>query len=76
MPKDSACHEWSELRTQAGINSGRRIDIAGEVGGWMEKVGFVNVHQRKIKLPYGPWPKVTIPFCVGEVLLMADRTKP
>lgn len=58
LPKDSIIREWCELGIAASAKIGLRLDIAGEVGGWMERVGFVNVQQKEFKVPFGAWPEV------------------
>lgn len=49
---------WGELAVEASDKSGRTLDVAGKVGGWMKRAGFINVTEKPFKVPYGPWPKV------------------
>jgi len=46
------------LAVEASDKSGRTLDVAGKVGGWMKRAGFINVTEKPFKVPYGPWPKV------------------
>ncbi|KIW28874.1 hypothetical protein, variant 1 [Cladophialophora immunda] len=35
---------------------GRELSVGGEIQGWLENKGFVNVQHRVFKVPLGPWP--------------------
>ncbi|KAI5857060.1 S-adenosyl-L-methionine-dependent methyltransferase [Tricharina praecox] len=59
---------WGELAVEASVKSGRPLDIAGNVGGWMKRTGFVNVSEKPFKVPYGPWPKGERMKMIGKLM--------
>ena len=51
---------WEENLNHAATKSldpPRPIRIAADIKAWMEKAGFVDIHERIIKIPLGPWAK-------------------
>jgi hypothetical protein len=58
LPEGSLLRKWCELGIEGAHRSGRPLDVLGKVGGYLQRAGFQNIHNRVYKLPYGPWPKV------------------
>jgi hypothetical protein len=53
-------HSFKQLHTyfQAACSqSGRCASPGPRLPAWLKDAGFVNIHHRVIKLPYGLWPK-------------------
>ncbi|KAH8678277.1 S-adenosyl-L-methionine-dependent methyltransferase [Xylariales sp. PMI_506] len=46
----------SAARIGAKLLVGRDIALTRKYKGWMEEVGFVNVHEHKVRIPLSPWP--------------------
>ncbi|KAK0649060.1 S-adenosyl-L-methionine-dependent methyltransferase [Cercophora newfieldiana] len=59
IPDDHIFNKWAELAYSGGEKMGRSFSIAEghQMKEFMEKAGFVDVHERKIKLPLHGWPK-------------------
>jgi len=53
--------DWATPFIESGDKVGRTFDVAGKMKGWMEDAGFVNVTEKRYKIPFGGWssdPKV------------------
>ncbi|CAI6306338.1 unnamed protein product [Periconia digitata] len=50
-------YQWQELCNQAAMKFGKLMQSAGELKGKLLAAGFVDVHERILKVPIGPWPK-------------------
>jgi hypothetical protein len=48
---------WYNLFTQVDKKTGLAFDIAPHLKGWMEEARFVNVVERKTRVPIGKWAK-------------------
>ncbi|KAK0702319.1 S-adenosyl-L-methionine-dependent methyltransferase [Lasiosphaeris hirsuta] len=61
IPNDHVFNEWANLFYTGGEKMGRSFAIAGEhwMKELMEKAGFEDIHERKIKMPMHGWPKDT-----------------
>jgi trans-aconitate methyltransferase len=59
LTDDHPFNKWAELSYGAGEKTGRSFAIAEghQMKEYMEKAGFVDVHERKIKMPMHGWPK-------------------
>jgi len=47
--------DWATLFLKSGEKSGVTFDVAGKTKRWMEDAGFVNVTEKKYKVPIGGW---------------------
>ena len=52
-----AMYEWSQIFINAGETMGRTFKIAQQAKGMIEKAGFVDVVEKKYKVPVGEWAK-------------------
>ncbi|KAF2634511.1 S-adenosyl-L-methionine-dependent methyltransferase [Massarina eburnea CBS 473.64] len=50
-------YQWQELCNDAARKFGKEMQRAGELKGQMLNAGFVDVHEKIVKVPIGPWPK-------------------
>lgn len=50
-------YEWSQLFIDAGEKMGRTFKIPHQSKKLIEEAGFVDVMEKKYKMPVGPWPK-------------------
>lgn len=57
LSPDSVLAEWGPLFLAIGEKAGRPLDTPDTMRQAIEDVGFVNVHERRRKLPIGPWCK-------------------
>lgn len=57
LAPDSAWHAYGDLFITAGEKLGRTFNIIIDQAnmGWMRDAGFVNVNERRLKLPMGGW---------------------
>lgn len=49
--------EWGRVSLAAGDAFGKTLRIADESADRMRKAGFVNVNEKKLAVPIGPWAK-------------------
>ncbi|KAK5658648.1 hypothetical protein OQA88_2043, partial [Cercophora sp. LCS_1] len=59
IPSGHVFNQWADLFQTGGEKMGRSFIIGegSQMKDLMEKVGFVDVHQKKIKMPFHGWPK-------------------
>jgi len=57
MPPGSAIERWTDLWLQVGSKIGVTFQAAEESYDAVTAAGFVNVEQRILKVPLGPWAK-------------------
>lgn len=57
MPPDWGLAEWARDHHDAQMRFGRPVRIGPKLKGWFERTGFVDVQERVIKAPIGPWAK-------------------
>ena len=58
LAPDSYVRQWCENQEKGFASIGSSLLMAGgQMKGWMEEAGFVNVVVREFKLPIGQWPK-------------------
>ena len=57
MPHDWPFKEWSEKMEEAANNMGRPLRTADRLKRWFIEAGFVDVHEKVIKLPISSWPR-------------------
>lgn len=57
LTEDNPLYRASALCREAGIVSGRRNDVAPYYKSYMERAGFVDVVERRLKWPLNEWPK-------------------
>lgn len=55
--KGSKYEVYQEHLKKASEILGNRMDVAPQVSEFMKKAGFVDVHVRRIRWPFGVWPK-------------------
>ncbi|KAE8150574.1 S-adenosyl-L-methionine-dependent methyltransferase [Aspergillus avenaceus] len=49
--------EWQQKIDEASRKFGKKMNVAAQLKGWMEQVGFINVQDDTYKAPVGSWPK-------------------
>lgn len=47
---------WGNLVIEAGETLGKTFTVAYHTKQWMEEAGFINVVEKRFKLPIGTWP--------------------
>lgn len=59
IPPDHVFNTWADLFYQGGDKMGRSFAIAGghTMKELMEAAGFIDVHEKKIKMPMHGWPR-------------------
>jgi hypothetical protein len=55
-PPGSAIRRWGELFTEAGIRTGKTVDVIDYQYRWLKNAGFENVREQRFKMPDNPWP--------------------
>ncbi|KAI5841610.1 S-adenosyl-L-methionine-dependent methyltransferase [Tricharina praecox] len=55
-PVGEVGREYELLLAAAHERAGRRLGVAEEVPGWLTEAGFVNVAERRGRMPVGKWP--------------------
>ncbi|KAI5456603.1 S-adenosyl-L-methionine-dependent methyltransferase [Mariannaea sp. PMI_226] len=57
IKQGSALVTWVELFTKIGAALGKTFFACEEASAAIQHAGFVNIHERRVKLPIGTWPK-------------------
>ena len=57
LPPDSSIAAFGKATWDAAENWGHSLDTCYTMRSVMEKVGFIDVHEKARKLPIGPWPR-------------------
>ncbi|KAJ5706538.1 hypothetical protein N7488_006339 [Penicillium malachiteum] len=57
VPRDNVLFDVGPRFDDAANKSGKPMNIINTMRASIEKAGFVDVHERNIKWPIGPWPK-------------------
>lgn len=57
MPPDWPFKEWTETMSEAANNANRPLQFANKLKRWYTDVGFVDVHEKIIKIPINSWPR-------------------
>ncbi|CZR65212.1 related to methyltransferase [Phialocephala subalpina] len=57
MVKAPWTKEWCETVDKATIAFGKQLNVGSKQRGWMEEAGFVDVEEKVVKVPLGPWTK-------------------
>ncbi|KUJ08759.1 S-adenosyl-L-methionine-dependent methyltransferase [Mollisia scopiformis] len=52
----SPFHRWGDLIFEAGDKLGKTYRTAYNTEAWIEEAGFINVVEKKYKMPIGRWP--------------------
>ena len=55
--KDSWLHHWNVEIHGAAKRAGRILDPGHQLEDWVRAAGFEDVHNEKIRIPLGVWPK-------------------
>jgi hypothetical protein len=55
MPDDSIFIEWREWAMKLGEKLGKDFLISDAMKGYMQQAGFVDVVEKRFKVPLGPW---------------------
>ncbi|TAQ87317.1 hypothetical protein B7494_g4361 [Chlorociboria aeruginascens] len=55
VPKDSVLWEWGHHFLDAGVKMGKEFSIVYHTKQYMTSAAFVDIQERKFKLPVGPW---------------------
>lgn len=57
MPEDWPFKDWSDSMEEASMKANRPLSIANQLKRWYIEAGFVDVHEKIIKLPINSWPR-------------------
>jgi hypothetical protein len=57
MPDDWPFKDWSDTMDDASEKANRRLTIAHKLKRWYIEAGFVDVHEKIIKMPINSWPR-------------------
>ena len=71
LPPDSNLALWSKLICEASVAYNRPIPYHHEYRAWLEKAGFVDIHQVIFKSPSNSWPKSKLLKEVSKFQLVA-----
>lgn len=55
--RGKACKKWADTFHEICGGMGMDFDPTPKIAGWLEDVGFENVHVESRVIPVGPWPK-------------------
>ncbi|WEW57499.1 hypothetical protein PRK78_002966 [Emydomyces testavorans] len=69
LPDDHPLRRWSRYMLQAGEISGKTFKIVDQARDHLANAGFVNVTERRHKVPVGTWPKDPRLKVLGELNL-------
>ncbi len=67
LPANSSLVEWGKLCHACGDNCGKSFKTFDEIKSNIEAAGFINVHEKTYKVPYGSWAKAQIHKDAGRV---------
>jgi len=56
LPAQSPLASWARILDRAGALKGQPRHVADKMVQWYREVGFVDVQQRRLKMPIGGWP--------------------
>lgn len=48
---------WVELVNEASVKFGKEFNLGPLIKDYMSSVGFIDIHERYVKIAIGPWPK-------------------
>jgi metalloendopeptidase OMA1, mitochondrial len=57
MPADWPFTDWHDIMENAANNANRPLKIAHRLKKWYTEVGFVDVHERVVKVPINSWAR-------------------
>jgi len=60
IPEEWPARDWDENLDYActhGIDPPRPVRIGPDIKTWMQRAGYVDIHEHISKIPMGPWPK-------------------
>lgn len=57
IPADSVLFTWGPRFFAAGEKMGKPLDITKNMRSYIEKAGFVDIHEKTTKWPIGAWPR-------------------
>lgn len=49
--------QWVELVNEASVKFGKEFNLGPLIKDYMSSVGFVDIHEKFVKIPIGPWAK-------------------
>ncbi|KGO67581.1 hypothetical protein PITC_094500 [Penicillium italicum] len=58
---------WGDMFIKCAKQAGRSLNTHETMRSGIEKAGFVSVHQKKSRIPLGPWPKNKVLKEVGQL---------
>ncbi len=73
LPPDSHLAEWSGVFDRIAERSGKSIRTWEEMRPRIEAAGFINVHDKMYKAPYGTWPRNQIFKDAGRCNIMGFK---
>ncbi|KAK5081461.1 hypothetical protein LTR70_010536 [Exophiala xenobiotica] len=57
VSRDSNLFKWQNDVNSAAIKSGREMNTASKLKGWVTDAGFIEVREEVLKVPVSPWAK-------------------
>ena len=57
LPKDAKIANLVKMFQPLALESGNPLDIEATMKESIERAGFMNVQEKVLKVPLGPWPK-------------------
>lgn len=57
LKEEHKLSKWGDIFIRCAERAGRSLNIHETMRGSIEKAGFVDVHEKKSRVPLGPWPK-------------------
>lgn len=57
LPPDAAQKKWAQVFKDIGKIIGRPFDIEETASALIKDTGFINIQERRLKIPIGTWPK-------------------
>jgi len=55
-PPGSPLRRWGELFNEAGIRTGKTVNVIDHQYQWLKDAGFEDVREHRFRMPDGPWP--------------------
>lgn len=50
-------YEWVKLVNEASVKFGKEFNLGPKITDYMSSVGFIDIREKFVKIPIGPWAK-------------------
>lgn len=67
LKEDHQLWSWGDMFIKCAKQAGWSLNTHETMRSGIEKAGFVSVHQKKSRIPLGPWPKDKVLKEVGQL---------